>query len=209
MEHRGGEDCQGYRADEIIGQHYSVFFTEEDRQYGAPMAALQKALTDGRHEDEGWRLRKDGSRFRASALVDPIYADDGTLQGFAKITRDITEKREAQALLERAREQLVQSQKLEAVGQLTGGIAHDFNNLLTVVLGNLDIAQRHLNKGAIDMATLRRLINNATEGAQRATTLTERLLAYAAGSLSIRSLWIPTESYPAQGNSCSGHSVRQ
>jgi PAS domain S-box-containing protein len=175
----GAERIKGYGADEIIGQHYSVFFTEEDRQYGVPMAALQKALTDGRHEDEGWRLRKDGSRFRASTLVNPIYADDGTLQGFAKITRDITEKREAQALLERAREQLFQSQKLEAVGQLTGGIAHDFNNLLTVALGNLDIAQRHLCKGAIDMATLRRLINNAVEGAQRATTLTERLLAYA------------------------------
>jgi PAS domain S-box-containing protein len=175
----GAERIKGYRADEIIGQHYSVFFTEEDRQCGAPMMALEKALADGRYEDEGWRVRKDGSRFRVGTLINPIYADDGTLQGFAKITRDITERREAQLLLERAREQLFQSQKLEAVGQLTGGIAHDFNNLMTVVLGNLDIAQRHLGKGAIDLATLRRLINNAAAGAQRATTLTERLLAYA------------------------------
>ena len=135
----GAQRIKGYRADEIVGRHYSTFYTPEDRAAGLPERALKIAATHGKHESEGWHIRKDGTRFWASVVIDPIRDSDGRLVGFAKVTRDITERREAQEALERTRLALLQSQKMEAVGQLTGGIAHDFNNLLTVISGSLEL----------------------------------------------------------------------
>jgi PAS domain S-box-containing protein len=140
----GAERIKGYRGEEIIGEHFSRFYTEEDQRKGMPMHSLRQAAVEGRFEAEGWRVRKDGSRFRASVVIDPIRDDAGNLIGFAKVTRDVTERRLAQEMLDQARERLLQSQKMEAIGQLTGGVAHDFNNLLTIVIGNLETAQRHL-----------------------------------------------------------------
>jgi PAS domain S-box-containing protein len=137
----GAEKTKGYVADEIIGQHFSRFYAEEDRSAGLPARALYAATQEGRFETEGWRVRKDGTRFWASVVVDAIR-DDGRLIGFAKITRDITEQREAQTALEAAQAQLAHSQKMDALGQLTGGIAHDFNNLLTIVAGQIRIIRR-------------------------------------------------------------------
>jgi PAS domain S-box-containing protein len=174
----GAERIKGYRAEEIIGHHFSRFYTEEDRRNDLPMQMLRQAAVDGRVETEGWRLRKDGSRFAASAQIEAIH-DEGKLVGFAKITRDVTAQREAQALLEQAREQLLQAGKMEAIGQLTGGVAHDFNNLLTIILGNLEIANRDIEAPTGGAAgRLRRAIDSAQRGAQRATTLTQRLLAF-------------------------------
>jgi PAS domain S-box-containing protein len=175
----GAERIKGYQAEEIIGEHFSRFYTEDERREGVPMRALQRAETQGRHEAEGWRVRKDGSRFRASVLIDPIHDDGGKLIGFAKVTRDVTERHLAQEKLEQARERLLQWQKMEAVGQLTGGVAHDFNNLLTIVIGNLETAQRHLGPLTGGVASrLKRSLDNAMRGAQRAATLTQRLLAF-------------------------------
>ena len=111
-------------------------------------SALATARREGRFEKEGWRVRKDGSRFWASVVVDPIFSPDGVLLGFAKITRDITERRAAERQLEETRNALFQSQKMDAIGQLTGGIAHDFNNLLTVVLGSLELIQKRVGADA-------------------------------------------------------------
>jgi PAS domain S-box-containing protein len=175
----GAMRIKGYTADEVIGQHFSRFYTPEEREQGMPARALEIAATTGKYEAEGRRQRKDGSQFWASVVIDRILDANGKLVGFAKITRDITERREVQQRLERTREQLYQLQKMDAVGQLTGGVAHDFNNLLTIILGNLDTAKRTLEtwqEGA--RARLQRAIDQALIGAQRAATLTGRLLAF-------------------------------
>lgn len=164
----GAERIKGYRAAEIVGRHFSTFYTAEDQAAQMPAQTLATAAREGKYESEAWRIRKDGSTFWASILVDPIRSEDGTLIGFAKITRDMTERRTMQ-------EQLHQSQKMEAIGQLTGGVAHDFNNLLTVVLGNLETIGRHI---PTDQVRLLRAVDHATRGAKRAATLTQQLLAF-------------------------------
>ncbi|HJU77379.1 MAG TPA: ATP-binding protein [Sphingomicrobium sp.] len=171
----GAERIKGYSADEIVGKHFSTFYSEEDRKAGVPAHVLETARSAGRYEGEGWRMRKDGSRFWASVVVDAIRNDANDVIGFAKITRDMTEKREAQRALEESREQLFQSQKMEALGQLTGGLAHDFNNLLTAILGGADLALRNIN----DKQRLRRLIDGIRNSAQRGANLTRQLLAFA------------------------------
>ena len=92
----GAQRIKGYRADEIIGQHYSRFFPSEDVQAGKPQRALQVAKTEGRYEEEGWRVRQDGSRFWASVVLTALHDDQGHLRGFSKITRDRTEKKQAE-----------------------------------------------------------------------------------------------------------------
>ena len=171
----GAERIKGYSPEDIIGQHFSRFYTPEDFDAGVPKRALETAREAGRYEAEGWRVRKDGTRFWASVVIDAIKDEDGKLIGFAKITRDQTEKREAQLRLEESREQLFRSQKMEALGQLTGGLAHDFNNLLTAILGAADLAARNV----ADPEKLRRMLDGIRNSAQRGAGLTKQLLAFA------------------------------
>ena len=140
----GAERIKGYAQQEIVGQHFSRFYTPEDRSAGLPARSLAIATNAGRFEAEAWRVRKDGSRFFANVVIDAIRDEQGKLIGFAKITRDISERRESQLALERAQQQLAQSQKMEALGQLTGGVAHDFNNLLMIVSGHAQSMLRRL-----------------------------------------------------------------
>jgi PAS domain S-box-containing protein len=172
----GAERIKGYNAEEAIGQHFSIFYTEEDRTAGLAAIALETAQRDGRFEKEGLRVRKDGTTFWANVVIDAIRDGEGVLIGFAKITRDITERRKAEETLERTREALVQSQKMEAIGHLTGGVAHDFNNLLMAIQGSLDIMRRRLPP---DDRQMHRFIENALQGAQRGAALTQRMLAFA------------------------------
>ena len=171
----GGQRIKGYSPDEIIGQHFSCFYTEFDRVNGKPARALRIAWEQGRYEEDGWRVRKDGTFFWASIVIDPIY-ENGKLIGFAKITRDITERREAQLKLERMQQQLAESQKLDALGQLTGGVAHDFNNLLMIISGSLHT----LKKGTDDDDPRRQRAISAIEAAaKRGASLTNQLLTFA------------------------------
>ena len=169
----GAEKIKGYRADEIIGRHVREFYSEHDRKAGLPEAVLDIAAREGRFEGQGQRVRKDGSVFYASAVIEAIRDDAGELVGFAKVTRDITEQHEAQVALEQTREQLAQAQKMEAIGQLTGGIAHDFNNLLMIVSGYAQILQRRLAepKDARAIEAIRTAVN-------RGEKLTRQLLAF-------------------------------
>jgi len=165
----GAARFKGYRADEIIGQHFSNFYTDEDRAAELPARALRVALEEGRFEAEGWRVRKDGSQFWASVVIDPVHDDSGRHVGFAKVTRDLTERKLAAESLERSREQFFQSQKLEAIGKLTGGVAHDFNNILAAIMGSLGLAQRRLAQGE----DVTRFLDNAMQAARRGATLTQ------------------------------------
>ena len=172
---RGAQRFKGYADDEIIGEHFSRFYTDEDRASDLPGHALRTAAKEGRFEAEGWRVRKDGTRFWAHVVIDPIRGEHDQLIGFAKITRDVTERRNAEQTLEETRARFVQSQKMEAIGQLTGGVAHDFNNLLAVVLGNLHLARKRLPPDG----KLLRLVDNSIQAAERGATLTRRMLAFA------------------------------
>jgi len=172
----GAEKIKGYSAQEIVGSHFSRFYTTEDIEAGIPWQALKTAEVEGRFHAEGWRRRKNGHLFWASVVIDPIRDDTGNLIGFAKITRDLTERREAQLELERSQQALFQSQKMEAVGQLTGGLAHDFNNLLSGIIGSHELMRTRLAQGRI--SDLERYINAAHGAATRAATLTHRLLAF-------------------------------
>jgi PAS domain S-box-containing protein len=170
----GGQRIKGYEPEEILGQHFSRFYTETDRANGKPARALSIARQTGRYEEDGWRVRKDGTFFWASVVIDPIY-ENGELVGFAKITRDMTEQREAQLKLEQVQKHLADAQKLDALGQLTGGVAHDFNNLLMVISGSLHI----LRKNALDDPKVQRALSAIEAATKRGAALTSQLLTFA------------------------------
>ncbi len=163
----GASRIKGYAAEEIIGRHFSQFYTAVDRHAGVPHRALETARRTGKYEAEGWRVRKDGTVFWANAVIDAIHDGAGRLIGFAKITRDLTERRATE-------EQLRQAQKMEAVGQLTGGVAHDFNNLLTAIIGNLEMLGTILPEDS----SASRYASAALRAAGRGARLTEQLLAF-------------------------------
>jgi PAS domain S-box-containing protein len=172
---QGAEAIKGYTAEEIVGEHFSRFYTDEERTAGEPERALETALEKGKYEREGWRVRKDGTLFWANVLIDPIFDDKGEHVGFAKITRDVTEKRQAAEELEKTREALAQAQKLQALGELTGGIAHDFNNLMTVIAGASDFLLKHR---ALPEEKKLRYLQAIVDTTDRATALTSHLLAF-------------------------------
>ncbi|MFK0309751.1 nitrogen regulation protein NR(II) [Pseudomonas sp. NPDC090233] len=170
----GAERIKGYRAEEVIGRHFSLFFTPQDCAAGRPDLLIKQALEEGVAQDEGWRLRKDGTQFWALAALDVIRDDVGQIIGLAKVTRDITDRRESALQLDAIRAQLFQAQKLEALGQLTGGLAHDFNNLLTIIITSAKLAL-----GSQDPVRVQRMLEHILDAGQRGTELTQQLLTFA------------------------------
>jgi PAS domain S-box-containing protein len=170
----GAQRIKGYTEEEIIGQHFSKFYTEADRAAGVPARALFTATKEGRFEAEGWRVRKSGTMFWANVVIDPIRDEQGRLIGFAKITRDITERRDIQLALQEAQNQRAHAQKMDALGQLTGGVAHDFNNLLMVISGHIDALKRAV---AAD-AKLARAAEAISLAARQGEALTRQLLTF-------------------------------
>jgi len=169
----GAQRIHQYAADEIVGEHFGRFYTEEERQRGEPTRALQVAAYEGKYRAEAWQVRRDDTVFWASFVIEAIRDEMGRLIGYAKITRDITERREAQLALERAQGQLAQSQKMEALGQLTGSIAHDFNNLLMITSGYAQILRRKLSD-----AKLLKAAEAVHTAARRGESLTRQLLSF-------------------------------
>jgi PAS domain S-box-containing protein len=157
----------GYRAEEALGKPFSQFFTPEGAQSGEPQRALEEAAEQGKTELEGWRIRKDGSRFWANSSLSVLTDSAGRVRGFATITRDYSDHK-------RLEEQLRQSQKMEAVGQLAGGVAHDFNNLLTIINGYSELMLGRLKSND----PIRDAIKAIHEAGERAASLTQQLLAF-------------------------------
>ena len=162
----------GYTAEEIIGKHFGIFYRPDERRTGEPNRALELAIQKGKHEVEGWRIRKNGTPFFVTGSVSSIRGDDGKLLGFANVLRDATERRDAQEKLVQAREQLATAQKMEAIGKLTGGIAHDFNNLLMIIGGNAQTFKRLLDP------KLPKAIEAIQTAAKRGESLTRQLLTF-------------------------------
>ena len=195
----GAERIKGYAREEIIGQHFSRFYTERGPAGRRP----QESAGDGcphrkisRRKDGG--SARTGTQFWAGVVINAIRDAQGTIVGFAKITRDLTERRAAE-------ERLHQSQKMEGIGQLTGGVAHDFNNLLTVIIGNLEALQRHLREDRPDSGQA------AAVGRQRDAGRTARGITDAAASRFFapaaarsRSRWTWAASSPACPICCAG-----
>jgi PAS domain S-box-containing protein len=170
----GAQRIKGYVADEVIGTHFSRFMREEDRADGVPERSLEVARKEGRFENEGWRVRKDGSLFLAHIIIDAIHNNAGELIGFAKITRDITEKKIAEENLAKVNAALFQAQKMDAIGNLTGGVAHDFNNLLSVISNGLEILVRSNRE-----PKQHKLLDTMKRAVSRGSTLTQQLLSFA------------------------------
>lgn len=170
----GAEKIKQYSADQILGSHFSCFYTAEDQKNGEPERLLAIAKEKGKAEFEGWRVRRDGTQFRANIIISTIYSARGEFIGFSKVTRDVSERYAAQKELEAAREELFQAQKLEALGQLTGGIAHDFNNLLTVI----SIGQRMIDRPE-NQSRRSEIVREMEHAVNRGIGLVRQLLAFA------------------------------
>jgi len=168
----GAQNIIGYTAGEVIGKHFGIFYRPDERRAGEPKRALASAIQSGKHEVEGWRIRKNGTPFFMTGALTAIRDDDGSLIGLANIIRDATERRDTQEKLVEAREQLATAQKMEAIGKLTGGIAHDFNNLLMIIGGNAQTFKRLLDP------KLPRAIEAIQTAAKRGESLTRQLLTF-------------------------------
>ena len=127
----GAQHIKGYTADEIVGHHFSRFYPEEAIRSGWPQTELAMATRDGRFEDEGWRIRKDGTRFWANVVITALYDDDHTLQGFAKVTRDLTERMRVERLESDA----------TMMGEFVAMLAHELRNPLAPIRSAIGIAQ--------------------------------------------------------------------
>ena len=178
---RGGERVNGYTAAEAIGQHVSIFYTAEEQALGVPQQTLARAREHGHLADEGWRVRRNGEQFRASVVIETVR-ENGDLLGFVKVTQDITERYQAQRLLQDAQRARDHLQRFEGVGRLTRGLAHEFNNLLTTIGNALDLIAL---RPAADPRT-HDLVELAQAAADRGSLLTRQLLAFSSDQTLVR-----------------------
>jgi len=177
----GAQRIKGYAASEVIGTHFGRFYLPAEREAGEPQRLLKLAAQQGQYASEGWRIRRDGSTFRASIVIEPVV-EDGELLGFVKITRDITEQWQAQRLLRDAQRALRNTQQFETVGRLSRGLSHEFNNLLTTIGNALDL----LSLRVAGDARASELLDAAQTATDRGALLTRQLLAFSTGQTLIR-----------------------
>jgi PAS domain S-box-containing protein len=174
----GAEHIKGYQADEIIGQHFSRFYTEEDLERGRPQTALVTAMDEGRSEDEGWRVRKDGSRFWANVVITPLRDQEGKLIGFSKITRDLSERKQAENVVQAARSELARMARVTTVGELTASVAHEINQPLAAIVNNANACTRMLANQSPDIEELREAIADIAQSATRASEIVSHTRAF-------------------------------
>jgi PAS domain S-box-containing protein len=178
----GAEQIKGYQAAEIIGQHFSLFYTQEDLERGKPQMHLLRAADEGRCEDEGWRVRKDGSRFWANVVITPLRDQKGTLIGFSKITRDLTERKQAENATQEARSELTRMARVTTVGELTASVAHEINQPLAAIVNNANACNRMLANQSPDIEELREAVIDIAQSATRASEIVSHIRAFFKGT---------------------------
>ncbi|MGH9522170.1 MAG: sensor histidine kinase [Terriglobales bacterium] len=177
----GAERIKQYTSEEIIGKHFSIFYTPEDRAKGMPQFVLHTAATEGHFEGEGWRVRKNGSRFWSSVVVTPVRDDEGKVVGYSKITRDVTDRKE---LLDRIREhaeelevQIAEREQTNAeLEAFSYSVSHDLRAPIRAITGFAD-ALREEYGDRLD-ATAHEYLQHVLDGAARMNRLVEDLLNY-------------------------------
>lgn len=197
---RGAEKIRGWTQEEVVGSFFSCFYSAEEQAEHRPVDVLLQTIAAGRYEEEGWLRRKDGSRFWANVVYTTVKDDKGAVIGFSAVTRDLTERKQAEdelqrlnvelekhiaeqteelirtiAQREKLHEQLLQAQKMESIGTLAGGIAHDFNNLLNVILGYASV----LKEPPVNPSLVSANIDVIKETVNRGSALVRQLLALA------------------------------
>jgi PAS domain S-box-containing protein len=179
----GAEHMKGYDAAEVVGRHFSLFYTPEDRDRGHPAEELVIAAREGRYEEEGWRVRKDGSRFWANVLITALRNDHGTLIGFAKVTRDLTERRAADEAVRRVNQELRRTN--EELQEFASAAAHDLQEPLRTISGFAELlGQRYGDELPGDA---RVFLDRIGVGTLRMRDLIQGFLAYAgAGTHELR-----------------------
>jgi PAS domain S-box-containing protein len=163
----GAERIKGYTAPEIIGRNFSCFYPREDVLAGKPARQLEYAASMGTFEGEGLRVRKDGSSFWANTVITAMYDEDGSLRGFSKVTRDISERK-------RLEDEALRTQKLESLRVLAGGIAHDLNNMMVAVEGNAGLALRSLGNDAL----VKEYLTGIEDAAEKVAGFSKQILSF-------------------------------
>src|SRR3954452_9319160 len=169
----GAENIKGYTAAEVIGRHFSVFYTDEDRARDHPAHELEIAVHEGRYEEEGWRIRKDGTRFWASVTITAILDEEGRLTGFAKVTRDLTERKRDEEALQKAVEDLrVANEELDRFASVA---AHDMMDPLRTISGFAELLVETDPSAEEGKQYARHVLDSSL----RLTAMLQGLLAYA------------------------------
>lgn len=184
----GAKRIKGYTADEIIGKYFSIFYPEEDIINGKPPHELKVARAVGKYEEEGWRLRKDGSRFWANVVITAVYNNEGTHIGFSKVTRDLTERKESERILRESYEsyrklanelQLTNTELTYAndeLEQFTSIVSHDLQEPIRTIKSFLQLIDMKLDD--VQSAELKSYIGKAIGSANRMKELIQNLLHY-------------------------------
>jgi PAS domain S-box-containing protein len=169
------ERIKGYREEEIVGRHFSCFYLPGDVAEGKPERALKWAAATGRFEDEGWRVRKNGSRFWADIVVTAIRRGEGQLIGFSKVTRDITERKHAEEELHTVQAELARVSRVMTMGELTAAIAHEINQPLAAVVTNGNACLRWLTGAMPNLNEARDALGRIIRDANRASNIIGRI----------------------------------
>jgi PAS domain S-box-containing protein len=179
----GAAHIEGYHADEILGQNFSRFYLREDQETGKPKMDLRLAVAQGRSQDEGWRVRQDGSRYWASTVVTAIRNERGELIAFSNITRDLTEPRLVEQKLQEANADLAHMSRVTTMGELTASIAHEINQPLTVIVNNANACRRILFSESPDLDEVREAVVDIADAGTRAGEIITRVRALVKKSL--------------------------